>query len=79
MIVTISRNASFHDLELKSEVDVATLEGRVMQAAWNICHELDRKYPPTIYVPLSNSKSCQADAASSGLMQVEALVAAARN
>jgi len=78
MMVTISRNVSYHDLDLKTEADVTTLEGRVRQAAQDICHELDRQYPPTIYVPISKVKNCATDAANNGLMQVKAIVTAVR-
>lgn len=78
MTVTISRNVSYQDLDLTTDQGVAALEGRVRQAAQDICHELDRRYPATVYTPMPNSKNCVTDAASSGLMQVKAVAAAAR-
>jgi UrcA family protein len=76
MMVTNSRNVSYHDLDLKTDADVATLEGRVRQAAQDICQELDQRYSPQIYVRIS--KHCAIDAANVGLTQLKALVAAIR-
>src|SRR5690349_19607234 len=67
MLVTSSRNVSYHDLDLKTDADVVILEGRIRQAAQDICHELDQRYSPQIYVRIS--KGCATDAANTGLTQ----------
>ena len=79
MMITISRKVSYHDLDLRSEADIATLKGRVTRAARDLCRELDRRYSPAIYVPLFSTKRCQGEAAQNGLWVVDALVALARN
>jgi UrcA family protein len=79
MMLTMSRSVSYHDLDLRSAEDVATLEGRVREAALDLCHELDRRYSPTIYVPLFDTKKCQAETTQNGLSVVDALAALARN
>jgi UrcA family protein len=78
MVVTITRAVSYHDLNLKTVEDVTTLETRVKRAAHDICRELDRRYPKSVYVPLSGEKNCAQFAANSTMMQVKELVAAAR-
>jgi len=76
--ITISQEVSYQDLDLRSEIGLTTLVGRVRQAAEDICRELGRRYPKSIYVPVSEDKDCAKNAEANGMMEVHAVVAAAR-
>src|SRR5689334_11886049 len=56
--INMSRGISYHGLDLTSDADVATLNSRVQQAADDVCNELDRRYPKSIYVPVDEDKDC---------------------
>ena len=77
-VVTISRHVSYHGMNLKTDEGVTLLETHVKQVAEEICSELDRRYPKSIYVPVTQDKDCAKNAAENGLLQVKAIVAAVR-
>jgi UrcA family protein len=76
--ITMTRDVSYQGVDLKSEIGVTMLVGRVRQAAEDICRELDHRYPRSVYVPVIGDKDCANKAAADGMMQVYAVVAAAR-
>jgi UrcA family protein len=77
-VITISRAVSYHDLDLKTEAGAASLEARVKQAADDICRELDRRYPRTVYAPIAGGRNCAQFAADTSLIEVREIVAAVR-
>ena len=76
--ITMTRDVSYQDVDLKSEIGVTILVGRVRRAAEDICRALDHRYPRSVYVPVFGDKDCANKAAVDGMMQVYAVVAAAR-
>jgi UrcA family protein len=76
--ITMSRGVNFHDLDLSSEKDVATLETRVRQAADDICRELGRRFPTGRFARSNQNRDCVKNASDSALTEVREVVAAAR-
>jgi UrcA family protein len=77
--VNMSQGISYHGLDLTSDADVATLEGRVRQAAEDICKELDRRYPKSVYIPVEEDKDCAKNAAENAMVEVRTVVSAVRS
>lgn len=42
--LSVSRNVTFHDLDLTSSGDAAVLEQRIIQATQDVCREVDSRY-----------------------------------
>ena len=77
--IKMSRDISYHGLDLTSDADVATLEARVKQAAEDVCNQLDKGYPKSGYVAVAEDKKCAAKAAENALDEVRTVVAAVRS
>jgi UrcA family protein len=75
---SMSRVIDYRGLDLTSDADVAKLETRVRQVAEDICQELDRRNPRTIYTSVPEAKNCVADTSETALADVRAKVAMAR-
>ena len=67
--VTISRNVDYGDLDLKTPQGQAALQGRVKEAAAGVCHQLDRRYPTSMNVPVK-SGNCVRTAENDAMAQV---------
>ncbi len=76
--VSVSRNISYHDIDLSSDVGDLTLRGRVHQAAQDACRELELRFPKNVYIPVSEDKDCAKNAEAAAMIQVRAVVAATR-
>ena len=77
--ISVSRNVSYHDLDLTADVGETTLAGRVRQAAQDACRELARRFPAKIYIPVAGEdKNCAKNAETEAMMQVRAVVEASR-
>ena len=76
--ITMSRKVSYEDLDLKSDIGVTMLAARVRQAADDICRELADRYHRPVYVPVSEDKNCAKNAAASSMVEINAIVEAAR-
>lgn len=76
--VTINRDVSYKDLDLKTAEGQATLEARAKQAAQDICAELDRRYPVGAYTSVAENKNCVREATEEVMIQVRGVEAAAR-
>ena len=74
MNFSVSQNVGYSDLDLTKQADVEKLRQRVRAAAKDTCKELDRRFPVSIYIPLT-SRSCARDAARDGLARVDAITA----
>lgn len=77
--VSVSRNISYHDIDLTSDAGETTLTARVHQAAQDVCRELERRFPKTLYIPVSEDKDCAKNAEAAAMIEVHAVVAASRN
>jgi UrcA family protein len=55
---SISREISFADLDFSKQADVDIMRQRIRQAARETCDELDRRFPPTVYVPVQEARPC---------------------
>ena len=77
--INMSRDISYHGMDLTSDADVATLEARVKQAAEDVCNELDKRYSKSAYTAVDDDKNCAAKAAQNGLDELKTVVAAARS
>jgi UrcA family protein len=73
--VTLSKSVSYHDLDLATETDAKELKQRVHDAAASVCTELDRRYPKSVYAPISPTRNCARDAETEGLVRAEAIIA----
>ncbi|HET7085537.1 MAG TPA: UrcA family protein [Rhizomicrobium sp.] len=76
--INMSRDVSYHGLDLTSDADVATLQTRVQQAAEDVCKELDRRYSKTSYMAVDEDKDCVKNAADNAMQEAKAVISAAR-
>ena len=76
--INMSRGVNFHDLDLTSDTDVATLETRVRQAADDICRELGRRFPRGRFARANADRDCAKNASDSALVEVREVVATVR-
>ena len=67
----------YGDLNLNKPSDVDELKKRVADTAKAGCAELDRLYPPTIYLPNPANQRCVDNAIDTSAPQIDAAVAAA--
>ena len=72
--LSVSQSVSYADLDLAKYADVETLRQRVRAAAKDSCRELSRRFPVSMYIPLTTD-TCARDAARSALAQVDAAAA----
>ena len=72
--LSVSQNVSYADLDLTKYADVETLRQRVRTAAKDSCRELGRRFPVSMYIPLTTD-TCARDAARNALAQVDAAAA----
>lgn len=71
--ISVGTNVSYADLDLqKKGADVATMTDRIRDAARDVCSELNRRYPESIYVPVS-SGNCVRDATNQALAQLDGI------
>ena len=77
MAVSASIPVPYSDLNLVRDADAAELDRRIGVAAQLVCHELDEKYPPSIYVSLDGG-NCVQEANRGGISIAHDVVAAAR-
>ena len=79
-LVSYNIRVSIADLDLASPSDRMRLEDRVMTAAWEACRQLDRRYPPSIYIPQTSQtrRQCAERAADDGMAQAQ-MIADARS
>jgi len=78
--VSYSIPVSIADLNLANPSDQATVEDRIYSAAWQACRELDRHFPPSIYIPTTSETRRQcADRAADGGMAQARMIADARS
>jgi len=76
--INMSRGVNFHDLDLTSDADVATLETRVRQAADDICRELTRRFPRGRFARANADRDCARNATDSAMTEVKEVVATVR-
>ena len=72
--LSVSQNVSYADLDLTKYADVEILRQRVRTAAKDSCKELTRRFPVSMYIPVTTD-TCARDAARNGLAQVDAAAA----
>lgn len=72
--LSVSQNVGYSDLDLTKYADVETLRQRVRTAAKDTCRELSRRFPVSMYIPVTTD-TCARDAARNGLAQVDAVAA----
>jgi len=72
--ITLSRQVSYGDLDLATGPGATILVERVRGAARDICRELDRRYPRSVYVPVTREEKCAKRATEDGMMQVNAIL-----
>jgi UrcA family protein len=71
--LSVSKQVAFSDLDLSKPADVDTLKDRVKKTAREVCRELDRRFPPSIYIP--DDDNCVQGATHDGLKRVAELSA----
>jgi UrcA family protein len=60
--IMVSRTVGYDDLDLSKSSDRARLNRRIDIAAHIACRELDNRFPPSVYVPVSGSEDCVGNA-----------------
>ena len=78
-VVSLSRNASFADLDLTTQAGADEFKKRIMYAALDACNDLEAKYPSTVYLPVQVNESCPDTTAASALIIADQIIAAARS
>jgi UrcA family protein len=78
--VSYSIPVSIADIDFASPADRSMLEDRIYNAAWHACRELDRHFPPSLYVPTTSDtrRQCADRAADNGMAQAR-MIADARS
>jgi UrcA family protein len=71
------QNVEYGDLNLNKPSDVDELKRRVADAARAGCAELDRLYPPAVYLPAQTNRHCVNNAIVASTSQIDSAVAAA--
>lgn len=77
LVVSASIPVPYSDLDLAQAPGAAELGRRINVAARMACQQLDIKYPQHIYAVMGTD-DCQRNAASSGMAEANAVIAAAR-
>ncbi|HET7085582.1 MAG TPA: UrcA family protein [Rhizomicrobium sp.] len=52
--ISVESSVSYADLDLSKQNDVDMMRHRIRHAAIENCRELDRRYPPAMYVPMDS-------------------------
>ena len=73
--ISISRGVSYADLDLSNSADVDAFKGRVREAAWDVCKQIDSRYPASA----SDLNECITTAAHDALQEVRVIVASREN
>ena len=76
--VKVSRDVSYQDLDLTTTDGKAQLETRVKDAAADVCKELDRRFPTSVYVPVGSNKDCVKNAIAEVMAEVKGVEQAAK-
>jgi UrcA family protein len=76
--ISVSRNVSFHDLDLRISRDATALEQRVNQAAQDVCRELDSRYGSGVRKRISEDRFGAPHAFARALGEIQAIAAATR-
>ena len=74
--VTVERQVSYAGLDLSTSSGAMELQNRVDDAAKEVCAELDRKYPKSVYPPISDTKHCVDTASKEGQARAQEVIAA---
>jgi len=76
--VSYSIPVHFGDLDLNNPGDEARLERRIDHAAREACRQLDRHFPPSIYIPENSEtrRDCAERAADNGMRKVRMIARA---
>jgi UrcA family protein len=72
--VSMTRQVSFKDLDLRTAEGKAALESRVKETAANVCKELDRRYPGE---SVAEDKNCVQEAIDEAMVSVRGVESAA--
>ena len=77
-VVSVNRTVSYADLDLAKPGDVNIFTKRINDAAKDACDTLDRRYPKTIYIPVSPDENCARNAAGNAMRIADQVIAAAK-
>jgi UrcA family protein len=69
--ITVSQAVSYGDLDLRTGEGMTKLQGRVKQAAADVCRELDRRYPKPAYTGETVHDDCVGTATRQAMARVE--------
>ena len=75
-VVSVDRAVNFSDLDLNQPAGAAMLEKRIKDAAAEACREIDKRYPKTVYIPVSPNQDCVGIAAGNAMKIADELIAA---
>ena len=75
-VITVNRSVSYADLDLTK--DAAIFEKRINDAAAEACRVLDKRYPKSVYIPVSPNEDCAANAAANAMKVANQVIAAAK-
>lgn len=69
---SVSRDVGVKDLDLATAEGRAVAEARVKQMARDVCTELDRRFPPKMYIPQTDARDCVKDAVTEAMAKIGA-------
>ena len=75
---SVSKNITYSDLDLSKEADVTILQDRARQAAWDVCHQAERRAEAALYRSVGVEPDCVTSARQQALADVNRIVADAR-
>ena len=76
--ITITRNVSYHDLDLTKDGDVTTLKQRIDDAARTLCRQLDKHYSTPQWSNLPADRNCRRNATATAMAEADMVIAGAR-
>ncbi|HVZ27568.1 MAG TPA: UrcA family protein [Rhizomicrobium sp.] len=73
--LSVEKVVSYADLDLSKPGDAAKFRTRISDTAAELCKELDSKYPPAVYIPVTN-QNCIKATTDSAMPVVNEIIAA---
>ena len=78
-LISVQQRVSYRDLDLSKKSDADILEKRINDAAVESCKELDRRFPPSVYMPTPADQDCVGTAANAALAVAREIISASSN
>lgn len=76
MLLSVSRNVSYSDLDLSKKSDADIFTTRIHDAAAEGCKQLSKEYPANVYVPEPANQDCVGTATNSAMFVAKLIMEA---